>query len=59
MSEGICINGVVYYLGDTSEVMTSFVVVCFDVRYETFSFLYPGSSCELIYYKRKVGFGFL
>ncbi|KAG7648837.1 F-box associated domain type 3 [Arabidopsis thaliana x Arabidopsis arenosa] len=58
MSEGICINGVVYYLGDTSEVLTSFVVVCFDVRYETFSFLYPGSYCELINYKGKLGLVF-
>ncbi|KAG7599672.1 F-box-like domain superfamily [Arabidopsis suecica] len=58
-SEGVCINGVLYYLGDTSECfMTGFVVVCFDVRSETFSFIYPGSYCELINYKGKLGLVF-
>ncbi|KAG7594343.1 Ribonuclease H-like superfamily [Arabidopsis thaliana x Arabidopsis arenosa] len=58
-SEGVCINGVVYYLGDTSECfMTGFVVVCFDVRSETFSFIYPESYCELINYKGKLGLVF-
>ncbi|KAG7648836.1 F-box protein [Arabidopsis thaliana] len=57
-SDGICINGVMYYLGDTSEFMTAFVVVCFDVRSETFSFIYPGSYCEVINYKGKLGLVF-
>ncbi|KAL1219576.1 F-box protein [Cardamine amara subsp. amara] len=55
VSEGICINGVVYYLGDTSEKMTDFVVVCFDVRSEKFNFIYPESYCELINYNGKLG----
>ncbi|ESQ30873.1 hypothetical protein EUTSA_v10012217mg [Eutrema salsugineum] len=60
VSGGICINGVVYYLGDTSDVMTGFVIVCFDVRSEKFKFIYPESfceliNCELINYKGKLG----
>ncbi|XP_024006299.1 F-box protein At1g47340 [Eutrema salsugineum] len=61
VSEGICINGVVYYLGDTSgyedtfERMTKFVIICFDVRSEKFSFIYPEDFCELINYNGKLG----
>ncbi|KAJ4896900.1 F-box protein [Raphanus sativus] len=62
MSEGVCINGVLYCLGDTSECdeetleeKSRFVIACFDVRSETFSFLYPESFCELINYNGKLG----
>ncbi|XP_024006462.1 F-box protein At1g47340-like [Eutrema salsugineum] len=55
VSEGICINGVLYYLGDTSERMTKFVIICFDVRSEKFSFIYPEGFCELINYNGKLG----
>ncbi|WZZ43412.1 hypothetical protein YC2023_039671 [Brassica napus] len=53
MSEGICINGVLYYLGDTNKFR--YVIACFDVRSEKFSFLYPESLCELINYNGKLG----
>lgn len=62
MSEGVCINGVLYCLGDTSECdeemleeKSRFVIACFDVRSEKFSFLYPESFCELINYNGKLG----
>ncbi|CAL9217944.1 unnamed protein product [Arabidopsis halleri] len=55
VSEGICIDGVLYYLGDTSERLNNFVIVCFDVRSEKFKFIYPESYCELINYKGKLG----
>ncbi|KAH0911437.1 hypothetical protein HID58_034758 [Brassica napus] len=38
LSEGVCINGVLYYLGDTSECKekirekSSFAIACFDIR---------------------------
>ena len=57
----ICINGVLYYLGDSSacvnnyEQIDGFVIVCFDVRSEKFSFIYQESSCKLINYKGKLG----
>ncbi|KAL9308859.1 putative F-box associated interaction domain-containing protein [Arabidopsis thaliana] len=45
----ICINGVLYYLGDTcdvynddtSEKMHDFVIVCFDVRSKKFQVYLP------------------
>ncbi|CAH8254773.1 unnamed protein product [Arabidopsis lyrata] len=55
VSEGICIDGVLYYLGDTSERLNKFVIVCFDVMSEKFKFIYPESFCELINYKGKLG----
>ncbi|KAJ4868411.1 F-box associated ubiquitination effector family protein [Raphanus sativus] len=61
VSEGVCINGVLYYLGDmwdykeVSEARSNYVIVCFDVRSEKFKFLYPESFCELINYKGKLG----
>lgn len=61
VSSGICINGVLYYLGNLSrctkksEEVDRFVIVCFDVRSEEFKFIYQESSCELINYKGKLG----
>ncbi|KAJ4917406.1 F-box protein [Raphanus sativus] len=61
VSSGICINGVLYYLGDSSDCMNNskqikgFVIVCFDVRSEKFKFIYQESSCKLINYKGKLG----
>uniref|UniRef100_A0A1J3FA62 F-box protein n=1 Tax=Noccaea caerulescens TaxID=107243 RepID=A0A1J3FA62_NOCCA len=57
-SDGICINGVVYYLGDLGRKMTDFVIVCFDVRSETFEFIYPEGCCQLINYLGKLGLVF-
>lgn len=58
-SEGVCINGVLYYLGymweEMSEVTSNYVIVCFDVRSEKFKFIYPESLQELINYKGKLG----
>ncbi|KAH0878573.1 hypothetical protein HID58_065967 [Brassica napus] len=56
LSEGVCINGVLYYLGDTSECKekirekSSFAIACFDIRSEKFKILYPESFCELTNY---------
>ncbi|CDY17020.1 BnaA08g03840D [Brassica napus] len=61
LSEGVCINGVLYYLGDTSQCMekirgkSSFAIACFDIRSEKFKFLYPESFCELVNYNGKLG----
>ncbi|CDY17841.1 BnaC08g04550D [Brassica napus] len=61
LSEGVCINGVLYYLGDTSECKkkirekSSFAIACFDIRSEKFKFLYPESFCELVNYNGKLG----
>ncbi|KAG2298017.1 hypothetical protein Bca52824_034489 [Brassica carinata] len=55
LSDGLCINGVLYYLGHTCEKKSSSVIVCFDVRYEKFRFLYPESFCELINYNGRLG----
>ncbi|XP_020879758.1 F-box protein At3g57590 [Arabidopsis lyrata subsp. lyrata] len=38
LSEGICINGVLYYLAQTVGVSSS-VIICFDVRSEEFKFI--------------------
>ncbi|CAN8314209.1 unnamed protein product [Cochlearia groenlandica] len=56
----MCINGVLYYLGDYSYGVTSsseqnFVIVCFDVRSEKFKFIYVEKYCEQINYKGKLG----
>ncbi|CAL9233322.1 unnamed protein product, partial [Arabidopsis halleri] len=62
-SEGVCINGVLYYLGDTSDwghvndghdVTSDYVIVCFDVRSETFTFIDVERFCRLINYKGKL-----
>ncbi|KAL0732995.1 hypothetical protein Bca4012_009205 [Brassica carinata] len=61
LSDGLCINGVLYFLGDTSECedmleeKSDFVIACFDVRSEKFRFLYPESFCELINYNGRLG----
>ncbi|ESQ33743.1 hypothetical protein EUTSA_v10009341mg, partial [Eutrema salsugineum] len=59
--QGICINGVLYYLANrTSDVigeMPSLVIVCFDVRSEKFKFI-EAEKCfyaTLINYKGKLG----
>ncbi|CAH8262371.1 unnamed protein product [Arabidopsis lyrata] len=60
-SEGVCINGVLYYLGDTSDcyndghdVTSRYVIVCFDLRSEKFTFIGVERSCGLINYKGKL-----
>ncbi|XP_019096787.1 PREDICTED: F-box protein At2g15640-like [Camelina sativa] len=57
-SDGVCINGVLYYLAETSEcahVMTSeYMIVCFDVRSEKFTFIDVERFCRLINYKGKL-----
>ncbi|CAA7036100.1 unnamed protein product [Microthlaspi erraticum] len=54
VSEGVCIDGVLYYLGEEEEG-ENLVIVCFDVRYEKFKFIYPEGFCRLIDYKGKLG----
>ncbi|XP_010468627.2 PREDICTED: F-box protein At2g15640-like [Camelina sativa] len=49
-SDGVCINGVLYYLGNTSD----YVIVCFDVRSEKFTFIDVERFCRLINYKGKL-----
>ncbi|CAL9223021.1 unnamed protein product [Arabidopsis halleri] len=60
-SEGICINGVLYYLGSTSDCnndghdeISDYVIVCFDVRSEKFTFIDVERFCRLINYKGKL-----
>ncbi|KAL1198334.1 F-box protein [Cardamine amara subsp. amara] len=61
VSEGICINGVLYYLGDREdwvhdETSQNYMIVCFDVRSEKFKFIFVELLCdELINYKGKLG----
>ncbi|CAA7046247.1 unnamed protein product [Microthlaspi erraticum] len=64
VSDGICINGVLYYLADmyeslpdshSSEEMTYFMIVCFDVRSEKFKVIYRKGYCQLINYLGKLG----
>ncbi|KAG7593644.1 F-box-like domain superfamily [Arabidopsis thaliana x Arabidopsis arenosa] len=55
--ERICINGVLYYLGYKIDE-ESYVVACFDVRYEEFKFIDAkciGRETRLINYKGKLG----
>ncbi|ESQ30576.1 hypothetical protein EUTSA_v10011995mg [Eutrema salsugineum] len=62
-SEGICINGVLYYLAEYSAEQrdgTCYMIVCFDVRSEKFKFIYRDfisyrDNTELINYKGKLG----
>ncbi|RID46402.1 hypothetical protein BRARA_I03067 [Brassica rapa] len=55
LSKGVCINGVLYYLGDTSECKekirekSSFAIAFFDIRSEKFKFLYPERFCVIYY----------
>ncbi|KAL1207535.1 F-box protein [Cardamine amara subsp. amara] len=52
-SEGICINGVLYYLGWVDDEMEKYLIVCFDVKFEK---LKLEILCdELINYKGKLG----
>ncbi|CAA7026598.1 unnamed protein product [Microthlaspi erraticum] len=52
-SEGICINGVLYYISGQIGV-TSYVIVCFDVRSEKFDFIdAEGYYSKLINFKGK------
>ncbi|XP_023641931.1 F-box protein At2g23160-like [Capsella rubella] len=54
-SEGICINGVLYYLGDTSSWDNDdYSIVCFDVRSEKFTFFKVERFCRLVNYKGKL-----
>ncbi|ESQ30526.1 hypothetical protein EUTSA_v10012205mg [Eutrema salsugineum] len=63
-SEGICINGILYYLGEyifsDKAYERRYVLVCFDVRSEKFKFInrdfiYGGYHPELVNYKGKLG----
>ncbi|CAA7059243.1 unnamed protein product [Microthlaspi erraticum] len=62
LSQGICIDGVLYYLSRRTDDDTSYAVVCFDVRSENFKFLdeevFPSSCPILINYKGKLGLFF-
>ncbi|EFH60174.1 hypothetical protein ARALYDRAFT_899792 [Arabidopsis lyrata subsp. lyrata] len=53
-SEGICINGVLYYLGSPNDEISDYVIVCFDVRSEKFTFIDVERFCRLINYKGKL-----
>ncbi|EOA32328.1 hypothetical protein CARUB_v10015590mg [Capsella rubella] len=61
-SEGVCINGILYYLGDRDVVFSysgdldsyDYVIVCFDVRLEKFTFIEVECFCQLINYKGKL-----
>ncbi|EFH69915.1 hypothetical protein ARALYDRAFT_890666 [Arabidopsis lyrata subsp. lyrata] len=56
---GICINGVFYYLAIKSDETLvnrrSYVIVCFDVRFEKFKFIDVECFYHLINYKGKLG----
>ncbi|XP_023641928.1 F-box protein At2g23160 [Capsella rubella] len=61
-SEGVCINGVLYYLAETSAwdnddyaLKFDYSIVCFDVRSEKFTFFEVERFCRLINYKGKLG----
>ncbi|KAG7558557.1 F-box associated domain type 3 [Arabidopsis thaliana x Arabidopsis arenosa] len=53
-SHGICINGVLYFLAERAEISFDYVIVCFDVRSETFTFIDVERFCRLINYKGKL-----
>ncbi|KAJ4894978.1 putative F-box protein [Raphanus sativus] len=60
MHEGICINGILYYLGFTCDSWDSRILVCFDVRSEKFNFIEEKEVVEcfdglLFNYKGKLG----
>ncbi|CAA7055990.1 unnamed protein product [Microthlaspi erraticum] len=60
-SSEICIDGVIYYLAEDEVSLDACMLVCFDVKSETFKFMINeelkdlGSSSTLIDYKGKVG----
>ncbi|XP_010463028.1 PREDICTED: F-box protein At3g57590-like [Camelina sativa] len=59
LSDGICINGVLYYLASTV-CESSYVIVSFDVRSEKFKFIDASCFCDqysykLINYKGRLG----
>lgn len=62
MNEGICINGILYYLGFIGVLWLYFwILVCFDVWFEEFNFIEEEEVEEcfngfLINYKGKLGF---
>ncbi|CAA7059241.1 unnamed protein product [Microthlaspi erraticum] len=62
LCQGICIDGVLYYLSVRSDDDMSYGIVCFDVRSENFKFLdneaFPYSCPILINYKGKLGLFF-
>ncbi|XP_023641930.1 F-box protein At2g15640-like [Capsella rubella] len=59
-SDGVRINGVLYYLGDSSNCtdgnaeMYYHVIVCLDLRSEEFTFIGIDMFCKLINYKGKL-----
>ncbi|XP_010460722.1 PREDICTED: F-box protein At2g16450-like [Camelina sativa] len=58
-SDGVCINGVVYYLGNTKDpwdddAHDDYVIVCFDLRSEKFSFIHVERFCRLINFMGKL-----
>ncbi|CAL9248878.1 unnamed protein product [Arabidopsis halleri] len=53
-SDGICINGVLYFLAVGVELKFEYVIVCFDVRSETFTYIGVERFCRLINYKGKL-----
>ncbi|EFH53103.1 hypothetical protein ARALYDRAFT_346781 [Arabidopsis lyrata subsp. lyrata] len=50
----MCINGVLYFLAERAEISFDYVIVCFDVRSETFTFIDVERFCRLINYKGKL-----
>ncbi|CAA0370229.1 unnamed protein product [Arabidopsis thaliana] len=61
VSEGVSINGVLYYLGETSawdnkdyDLKYDYAIVCFDIRSEKFIFFEIERFCRLINYKGKL-----
>ena len=57
---GICINGILYYIGKDNVVGDSYLMIFFDVRSETFKFVAAEcfrdpQSTNLINYKGKLG----
>ncbi|CAL9248877.1 unnamed protein product [Arabidopsis halleri] len=53
-SDGICINGVLYFLGEIGEGSCDYVIICFDARSEKFTCIDVGRFCRLINYKGKL-----
>ncbi|KAG7558561.1 F-box-like domain superfamily [Arabidopsis thaliana x Arabidopsis arenosa] len=53
-SDGICINGVLYFLAESYQGSFEYVIVCFDVRSETFTYIGVEKFCRLINYKGKL-----
>ncbi|ESQ30039.1 hypothetical protein EUTSA_v10012287mg, partial [Eutrema salsugineum] len=60
-SSGICLDGVLYYTAGVDRKFMVTMIVCFDIRFEKFSFIkidkdsLMNSSCTLIDYKGKLG----